>query len=303
LPDDRSANGEVDANTQILRREFPLGPHATKSQVASGRRSLLRFTGSSSPVDQDGVLTGRLNQTSHKKSIAIAGIDRRAVRTAHHSAVAWLALWTRFKQAHRRGDFSAGEFARIDAENHPLSNRNRVVVAWGVVAAIRPPGADTELFVFLPAIEGCQAEVQDDNTLSTADVVEQRRFSAFAPPELGLVGIVVAEDDHVVRGEHFGPCPSELLGDANLDAAGVFKDLAKGGSSATPVMARRVLASDDEGLELRSVNVFRAAEAAERPAAGREPEGLHPATSPRISLFRYRHLRGTGIHTVFMPVW
>jgi hypothetical protein len=131
-------------------------------------------------------------------------------------------------------------------------------VAWGVVAAIRPPGADTELFVFLPAIEGCQAEVQDDNTLSTADVVEQRRFSAFAPPELGLVGIVVAEDDHVVRGEHFGPCPSELLGDANLDAAGVFKDLAKGGSSATPVMARRVLASDDEGLELRSVNVFRA---------------------------------------------
>jgi len=63
-------------------------------------------------------------------------------------------------------------------------------VSWGVAALSRPPGSDTELFVFLPPIEGGQAEVQDDNTLPTADVVEEASLSTLAPPEFALVRIV-----------------------------------------------------------------------------------------------------------------
>jgi len=67
--------------------------------------------------------------------------------------------------------------------------------------------------------------------------------------ELGLAGIVVIEDEEVVGGEGLGGDVLGGFGDPDFEFAGVFESGSEVWGDATPVVARDVLAGEDEGLD------------------------------------------------------
>jgi len=88
----------------------------------------------------------------------------------------------------------------------------------------------------------------DHETLTGADIVDQRVLGAVVPAQLEPAALVV-EDAHFIRRERFRPGSAQLFSDANNEAARVFRQFAQHRRSGAPVVA--ALTGDNKGLELR----------------------------------------------------
>jgi hypothetical protein len=73
----------------------------------------------------------------------------------------------------------------------------------------------------------------DHETLTGADMVDQRALGAVVPAQLEPAALVV-EDDPFIRRERFRPGAAELFSDANNEAARVFRQFAQYGRSGAP---------------------------------------------------------------------